>query len=562
MTLEPGIYPPVILEEKEISIDLLQIGDLVKVNRGGRFPCDGLVFEGSSYVDESMLTGESNPVYKTKASVVYGGTVSQSGSLIVKVVKTGGDTTIARIVKLVQEAQASRAPIQEYADRISSIFVPVVLAIAAVTFLVWILLLKFGAVSPSSIPKLSTPMLFSIEHAISVLVIACPCALGLATPTAVMVSSGIAAKLGILLKGGGAAIEMAQKVTTVIFDKTGTLTLGQPQVAESKIDVSHGLNELQFWKLLLMVESSSDHPLAKAICLFAKDYLSHHELVRDTDFKLGMVRETGGKGLLAYLTSDNFNGQIFVGNEAWLFENGVTLGDSMLPYLERWKSTGKSIVLVGITPSDVKLSSFCFGIVGVADQIRPEAPAVISSLQKSGIDVWMLTGDHEKTARSVALQLGIREDRILAQVLPEDKYKKIKSLQMQVSSEGKGGKVAMVGDGINDSVALAQAHVGIAIGAGSEIAIEAAQVVLVKSNLQDVLILFDLSKRTISRIKLNFAWALGYNLLGIPLAAGVFFYWGIVLYPWMAGLAMAFSSVSVVSSSLLLKLYKPPTNSI
>jgi P-type Cu+ transporter len=543
-----------VLEEKEISIDLLQVGDLVKVNRGGRFPCDGLVFEGSSYVDESMLTGEANPVYKTKASVVYGGTVSQSASMIVKVVKTGGDTTISRIVALVQEAQASRAPIQEYADKISSIFVPVVLVIAVITFLVWILLFSFGLVSPSSIPKLSTPMLFSIEHAISVLVIACPCALGLATPTAVMVSSGIAARLGILLKGGGAAIEMAQKVTTVVFDKTGTLTMGKPQVAESKVDTSHGLTELNFWSLLLMAESNSDHPLAKAICVFAKEYQSHHELVRNTDFKLSNPRETAGKGLSADVESESFRAQIFVGNEFWLNQNGITLDESMKPYLDRWKSTGISLLVDTNTIPE----SFCFGIVGIADQIRPEAPEVIASLQKSGIDVWMLTGDHEETARAVASQLGIRQDHILAQVLPEEKFKKIKDLQMQTTSQGRGGKVAMVGDGINDSVALAQAHVGIAIGAGSEIAIEAAQVVLVKSNLRDVLILFDLSRKTISRIKLNFAWALGYNLLGIPLAAGVFFYWGLVLFPWMAGLAMAFSSVSVVSSSLLLKFYRPP----
>jgi Cu+-exporting ATPase len=283
--------------------------------------------------------------------------------------------------------------------------------------------------------------------------------------------------------------------------------------------------------------------------------------VRHTEFQLGRPREIGGKGLEAEFESERFSGQIFVGNESWLNDNGIALDESIRPFLDRWKSTGKSIVLVGIS-SSTKTSAisvgYCFGIIGIADQIRPEAPGVIASLQKSGIDVWMLTGDHEVTARAVALQLGIGQDRILAQVLPEEKFRKIKHLQMLTSSEDKDGKVAMVGDGINDSVALAQSHVGIAIGAGSEVAIEAAQVVLVKSDLRDVLILFDLSRKTISRIKFNFVWALGYNLLGIPLAAGLFFEWGILLYPWMAGLAMAFSSVSVVCSSLLLKLYKAP----
>lgn len=545
-----------IFNEREIDIELLQIGDLVKVNRGARFPCDGLVFEGSGHVDESMLTGESNPVHKSKSSPVTGGTVSLSGIFIMKVVKVGEETTLARIIALVSNAQASRASIQELADRISSVFVPTVLIIAIITFFVWMCLFRFGVVEGSSLPLLSSPLLFSIEHAIAVLVIACPCALGLATPTAVMVACGVAAGLGILIKGGGEALEMASKVDTVVFDKTGTLTMGKPTVSESKVVSGLGFNSIMFWKIVLLVDSNSDHPLAKCVCAYSKAYISKSTLIEE-DHLLAVrdIQEIGGKGMSGFLECASGNYHIFVGNEAWLCENDCALPHHLASILENWKLRGNSVVLVGLVKQgDISRTTegFVLGMIGISDQIRIEAQSVVENLQAAGLDVWMLTGDHEVPAKAVASSIGIRNDRVIFQVLPEEKYKKIKSLQ-------RTGIVCMVGDGLNDAASLAQAHIGISIGAGgSEVAIEAAQVVLVKSNLWDVVILFDLSRKAFNRIKLNFLWALGYNLLGIPLAAGVFFKFGLGLNPSLASLAMALSSVSVVCSSLLLKLYKLP----
>ncbi|KAJ3306742.1 serine/threonine protein kinase Ran1 [Kappamyces sp. JEL0829] len=543
--------PPTVEAEREIPVELLQVGDLVKVNRGGRFPCDGVVFEGVSYVDESMLTGESSPVYKTAGNKVYGGTISQTGTIVLKVVKIGAETTLARIIRLVQDAQASRAPIQEFADRISSVFVPVVLALALATLVVWLILLARDA---SGLPPLQTPLLFSVEHAIAVLVIACPCALGLATPTAVMVASGVAAKLGILIKGGGAALELSNQIQTIIFDKTGTLTVGKPSVTDSSLATSL-VSETEFWKVVSSVESYSDHPLARAVCAFAKEHFASLEQLDGSLERLNAtaVQETGGKGMAALLQIQATQYRVFVGNEQWMNENHCYVGKDKQALLDRWKQTGKSIVMVGAMSLPHGQQGMILGMIAVADQVRPEAASVVAQLMSRGVQVWMLTGDHDSTARAVASQLGIFPTHVISQVLPEEKYQKVRQLQTSA-----GGKVAMVGDGINDSVALAQADVGIAIGAGSEVAIEAAQVVLVKSQLGDVLTLLDLSRTAFSRIKLNFAWALGYNALGIPLAAGVFSRWGLALDPWMAGLAMAFSSVSVVCSSLLLKTYTPP----
>jgi Cu+-exporting ATPase len=535
--------PHTIESEIEIAVELLQIGDLVKVNRGGRFPCDGVVFEGSSYVDESMLTGEADPVYKKTGSKVYGGTISEMGVILFRVVKVGSETTLARIIRLVQDAQASRAPIQEFADRVSSVFVPVVLLLALITLISWLFFGDF-----SKLPSYQTPLLISIEHAISVLVIACPCALGLATPTAVMVATGVAAKYGILVKGGGAALELAKEVKTVVFDKTGTLTMGKPSVSDTVINPI--ITDSQFWSFVSGIESNSDHPLAKAVCVYGKEFLVGTE----EPVSISSVEEIGGKGLKATVVSHSIRYQVVIGNERWLTENGCVVKEEDKLLLAAWKESGKSIVMVGATPED-SLDGMVMGIISVSDQVRPEAATVIRNLMASGIEVWMLTGDHEKTARAVAQLLGIPNDHIFAQVLPEEKYEKVKQLQMRNQ-----GKVAMVGDGINDSVALAQADVGIAIGAGSEVAIEAAQAVLVKSDLTDVIILMDLARKTYFRIILNFCWAMGYNLLGIPLAAGVFSGWGLSLDPWMAGLAMAFSSVSVVCSSLLLNFYHPPSN--
>ncbi|KAJ3322208.1 serine/threonine protein kinase Ran1 [Boothiomyces sp. JEL0866] len=530
--------PSFTTSEQSIDITLVQVGDILKVLPGARIPTDGLIFHGNSYVDESMLTGESLPIYKAKGDSVFAGTVNQSNVILIKVVKTGSETTLSRIISLVQEAQSSRAPIQIYADKISAIFVPAVLVISALTWLLWMSAFEFGFIPKSSLPVGRSVLLFATEHAISVLVIACPCALGLATPTAVMVGSGVAAKLGILIKGGGAALELSYSIKTIVFDKTGTLTMGSPQVTGSQcFDLEkYNINtERNFWKLLATLEGNSDHPLGKAICNYFRNQIAGQ--VDEEDFILSDISEKSGMGLTATVKSKVQNYKIFVGNEKWMIMNNCDSNSVQYkPVIDRWKITGKSIVMAGMSvlPSNIPnvtdhIEGSVIGIIGIADQIRAEAPKVLASLQKRGIDVWMLTGDHDTTARAVASQLGILPNRIISEVLPAEKYQKVKELQLTSI-----GKVAMVGDGINDSVALAQADIGIAIGSGSDIAIEAAQVILVKANLLDVLTLLDLSKKTFNRIKLNFGWAFGFNVIGIPLAAGAFFFWGITLSPMFA----------------------------
>ncbi|KAH6592692.1 hypothetical protein BASA50_007912 [Batrachochytrium salamandrivorans] len=573
----------VIVNETEIELGLAQVGDVLKIVAGGRFPCDGILVRGSTFVDESMLTGEAVPISKCVGDEVLGGTVNNSSMVLMKVVKVGADTALARIVKLVEDAQFCKAPIQAFADRISAVFVPGVLIVALVTLLVWIVAVTTGAVPLDWIPADRSPILFAAEFAISVLVIACPCALGLATPTAVMVGTGVAAKYGILVKGGGAALEMAHKVTAIAFDKTGTLTFGRPTVADVHITASlDGLRhvlptDVNFWSMLRTVESASDHPLAGAVCAYIQDMIPEaaQNGGRLPSHVIVDITEVAGRGLSALLQPNDPSEQSFrvvVGNERWMREHACyddpeQISDATL----LWQTLGRSIVMVGVAPEptgeahlsvvnapSMQMRGRLLAVLGIADLVRPESADVITALEKRGIEVWMVTGDNDTTARAIGSQLGVSPDRIMSHVLPGEKADKIKHLQSLQSLNGRHGKVAMAGDGINDSVALAQSDVGIAIGAGSDIAIEAAQVVLVKSDLRDVLILIDISRKTFSRIRFNFAWALGYNLMGVPLAAGVFFpLTHMVLAPWVAGLAMALSSVSVVVSSLLLKNFRP-----
>jgi Cu+-exporting ATPase len=450
-----------IIAEKTIDLELVQVGDILKVTPGSRIPCDGLVLDGQSYIDESMLTGESNPVFKVVGSSVIGGTVNQTGAILIKVVKIGSETTLARIIGLVQDAQASRAPIQEYADKISAIFVPSVLLLSLLTVCLWTGVFYFGWVSPSSLPAGKTVLSFSIEKAVAVLVIACPCALGLATPTAVMVGSGVAAKLGILIKGGGAALEMSHRINTIVFDKTGTLTIGKPAVMDAHlVHIPIGMNEKIVWDIVSKIESNSDHPLARAVCEYMKDntvpegkLLDHQEL-----YSVSNVTETGGRGLSAEVV---FNGshRVYIGNEKWMLENQIDLTDQACQdTIRNWTMLGKSIVLVGF--SSKVGNPVLVGMMSVADQVRPESASVISNLQRKGIDVWMITGDHDRTAQTVASQIGILPNRVLSQVLPEEKYQRIIDLQNSTRPDGRKNRVAMVGDGINDSVALAQADVG------------------------------------------------------------------------------------------------------
>jgi Cu+-exporting ATPase len=425
------------------------------VNAGAGIPCDGMIIDGHTYCDESMLTGESNPVYKIIGNSVIGGTINQTGSILIKVMKTGSDTTLARIINLVQDAQASRAPIQEFADKISSVFVPGVLFLALLTFGTWILIANMGWIE---LPRNKTYMAIAIEHAVDVLVIACPCALGLATPTAVMVGTGVAAKMGILIKGGGAALEMSHRVTTVVFDKTGTLTVGKPSITDTLISIlPPGLNETILWDIVTKIESHSDHPLAQAICHFFKPSAPEGVLIDHlSNYSISEISETAGHGLSAKVT---FNGKhkVFIGNEKWMKANNISINTVNENAIENWTKLGKSIVLVGFHSSN---GNYLAGLIGIADQLRSESSFVVSKLQERGIDVWMITGDHDSTARNVGSQIGILSDRILSQVLPEEKYKRIIELQNQPNRYGKKQIVAMVGDGINDSVAIAQANVG------------------------------------------------------------------------------------------------------
>ncbi|KAI8909561.1 hypothetical protein EDD86DRAFT_190574 [Gorgonomyces haynaldii] len=531
-----------ILEEKLLDLRLVQVGDVLKVTPGSRFPCDGIVIKGHSFVDESMLTGEADPVEKTKASRVLSGTVNRTSLLFFKVEKVGAETTLARIIKLVEDAQQNKAPIQEYADYVSSIFVPIVLCIALFTFLAWIAVLNAGNVKPDK-----SYLLFAVEHCIAVLVIACPCALGLATPTAVMVGTGVAAKYGILVKGGGSALEKTHFMKRICFDKTGTLTEGKPTTTDCLFFdqmLPGNLTASEFYNIVYEMENSSDHPIARAISLYCRD----KRVNLTVQYNLGEVKEIPGKGMQCDIVlADGKTYQMLIGNVRWMIEHGI-------PTLEQkhtgtlWQSLGKTTVYIGLKGE----RGYLLGMIGVADQIRPEARQVVKKLEERGIKVWMITGDNDMTARAVAQQVGIPPNQIKSQVLPHEKAREIQKLQEECLSTG--GTVAMVGDGINDAVALAQSDVGIAIGAGTDVAIESAQIVLVKSDLTDILLLHRIATSTFHRIRLNFLWAFGYNIIGIPLAAGLFYPYD--LDPWMAGLAMALSSVSVVLSSLALKFFR------
>ncbi|KAJ3034694.1 serine/threonine protein kinase Ran1 [Rhizophlyctis rosea] len=581
VTLNP-VDPTLVTSEQEIDIGLVQVGDVLKVTVGGRFPCDGVIIQGSTYVDESMLTGEAIPVRKDVGSEVMGGTVNGRNVTFVKALKVGSETALSRIVRMVEDAQTSRAPIQAVADRISRYFVPIIIALAVGTLAVWCGIVFTDKVPHDWIPHTKPKIAFCLDFAIAVLVIACPCSLGLATPTAVMVGTGVAARFGVLVKGGGAALEMGSGVTSLAFDKTGTLTVGVPSVVGSWVagGVKEGgvgpvNGEGALWSLVGKVEGASDHPLAKAVGGFAVGKGGGGE-GKEGGVDVGEVGETAGKGLAAVVRGGGGGGgkneevwTAFVGSERWVRENGCEAQDEeeekmIEDVVGGWQDEGRSVVWVGIRSAESTTGGRILAVLAVADSIRTEAPSVVSALRKRGIDVWMITGDNRKTALAVAREVGIKEENVLAQVLPGEKAEKVRYLQTVAKKSGsRRGRVAMTGDGINDSVALAQSDVGIAIGAGSDVAIESAQAVLVKSDLRDVLILLDLSRKTFRRIKQNLFWAFAYNLVGVPIAAGVF-YWvptggdRIALAPWMAGLAMAASSVCVVGSSLLLRVYRAP----
>ncbi|XP_044767453.1 copper-transporting ATPase 1 isoform X2 [Neomonachus schauinslandi] len=585
----------ILLSEEQVDVELVQRGDIIKVVPGGKFPVDGRVIEGHSMVDESLITGEAMPVAKKSGSTVIAGSINQNGSLLIRATHVGADTTLSQIVKLVEEAQTSKAPIQQFADKLSGYFVPFIVIVSIATLLVWIIIgfLNFEIVETyfpgynRSISRTETIIRFAFQASITVLCIACPCSLGLATPTAVMVGTGVGAQNGILIKGGE-PLEMAHKVKVVVFDKTGTITHGTPVVNQVKVLVES--NRISRSKILAIVgtaESNSEHPLGAAITKYCKQELDTETLGTCVDFQVvpgcgisckvinieGLLHKnnwkieenniknaslvqigasneqssTSSSMIIDAQLSNALNAQqykVLIGNREWMTRNGLVISNDVDDSMTEHERKGRTAVLVAVD------DELC-GLIAIADTVKPEAELAVRILKSMGLEVVLMTGDNSKTARSIASQVGIT--KVFAEVLPSHKVAKVKQLQ----EEGK--RVAMVGDGINDSPALAMANVGIAIGTGTDVAIEAADVVLIRNDLLDVVASIDLSRKTVKRIRINFVFALIYNLVGIPIAAGVFMPIGLVLQPWMGSAAMAASSVSVVLSSLFLKLYRKPT---
>jgi Cu+-exporting ATPase len=496
----------VIRDGKTMVIPLAQVvtGDVIRVKPGQKIAVDGTIIEGTSTVDESMVTGESMPAVKKVGDQVIGATMNSTGTFLFRADKVGNDTMLAQIVELVKKAQTSHAPIQNLTDKVSDIFVPAVLIISILTFMIWFSLL--GA-------SLGVSLIF----AVSVLVIACPCALGLATPTALMVGTGRSAKLGVLIKNGE-VLEAVNEVKTVVFDKTGTITVGQPVVTDIVGDQPATL------KIAAALEAASEHPLATAIIKRAET-----DQIQSTA-QLSDFKAIEGKGVTAKLDQV----AAFVGNDKLLTDYTIT--PTLKAAMQRLQSEAKTVVLVGIKQQVI-------GAIAIQDAPKATSRAAIQALKDRGLKAVMLTGDNVRVAQAVAKQVGI--DQVIADVLPGDKAEQVNQLQAT-------GKVAFVGDGINDAPALTTADVGIAMGSGTDIAIDAGGIILVKNDLRDVVIALELSQKTFNRIKLNLFWAFVYNVLGIPVAAGVFYALGVTLSPELAGLAMAFSSLSVVISSLLL----------
>jgi P-type Cu+ transporter len=503
-------------QETEIPTADVQVDDRVRIRPGERIPVDGEVAEGASTVDEAMLTGESLPVEKAIGSPVYAGTVNRTGSFVFRASRVGADTALARIVRLVEEAQGSRAPIQRLADRVAAVFVPIVLVIAGATFLGWWLL----GPAPS--------LLYALTNAVAVLVIACPCAMGLATPTAIMVGTGRGAEHGVLIRSAE-ALETLHRVDTLVFDKTGTLTVGRPSVTDV-LAVSPA-SEDDVLAPAAAVEQASEHPIGEAIVNAAKQ----RGLALPP---MSAFVAVPGQGVDALAPG----GRLLVGSRGFMESRGIDVA-LLLPRAAALAEEGKTVVYVALALEPL-------GVIAVADVLRPEARATVAALKARRLDVLMVTGDDRATATAIGRQVGI--ERVLAEVLPERKADEIARLRAT------GRRVAMVGDGINDAPALARADVGIAMGTGTDIAIEAADVTLVRGDLRGVTAAIELSRRTIGVVKQNLAWAFGYNVLLIPVAAGALYpLWGVLLSPILAGAAMAFSSVSVVMNSLRLKRWRP-----
>uniref|UniRef100_A0A7N6BEA7 Copper-transporting ATPase 2 n=1 Tax=Anabas testudineus TaxID=64144 RepID=A0A7N6BEA7_ANATE len=563
-----------IISEEQVVVELVQRGDTVKVIPGGKFPVDGKVIEGSSMADESLITGEPMPVSKKVGSLVIAGSINAHGALLVEATHVGADTTLSQIVKLVEEAQTSKAPIQQFADRLSGYFVPFIVIVSVLTLVAWLVIgfVNFDIVKKNfpgynqNISKAEVIVRFAFQASITVLSIACPCSLGLATPTAVMVGTGVGAQNGVLIKGGE-PLEMAHKISVVMFDKTGTITNGVPRV--TRVLVLWEMARMPLRKILVVVgtaEASSEHPLGMAVSRYCKEELGFDLLGNCQDFQAVpgcgiscrvsnvehlLQQQSEERFLLPGATTDESSMlsaaeapssySVLIGNREWMRRNGHHIGADVDAAMSSHETKGQTAILVAI---DGVLCS----MLAIADTVKTESALAVHTLNSMGIEVVMITGDNRRTAKAIAAQVGIR--KVFAEVLPSHKVAKVQELQEQ------GLRVAMVGDGVNDSPALARADVGIAIGTGTDVAIEAADIVLIRNDLLDVVASIELSKKTVRRIRINFVFALIYNLLGIPVAAGVFMPIGLVLQPWMGSAAMAASSVSVVLSSLMLRMYK------
>ncbi len=501
-------------EEIKTPVSEVKTGDIILVKPGEKIPVDGVVVEGYSSVDEKVITGESIPVEKKKSDEIIGATINKTGALKFKATRVGKDTMLSQIVKIVEEAMGSKAPIQLLADKVSFYFVPAVMTIAVLTFIIWL--------------AVGQPFVFALTALVSVLIIACPCALGLATPTAVMMGTGLATQEGILIKTGG-ALEIAQEVDIVIFDKTGTLTKGKPSVTDI-VEIKDGIGKDLILQIAASVEKNSEHPLAQSIVNKAKEK------------KIELLEVKGFQAIPGHGISANLdNKRVLLGTRKLMIDNKISpsLIQEKMNVLE---GQGKTAMILAQNKNII-------GIIAVADTLHEHSKKAVKMLHKMGKQVAMITGDNERVAGAIAKELGI--DYILAEVLPQTKSAEIKKLQ------SKGNVVAMVGDGINDAPALAQADLGIALGSGTDVAMETGEIVLIKDDLRDVVTAIDLSKYTFKKIKQNLFWAFFYNSIGIPVAAGVLYpFIGWLLNPAIAAAAMAFSSVSVISNALLMRRHK------
>jgi len=503
-------------DEKEIPIQDVKVGDLIRVRPGEKIPADGKVISGESYVDESMITGESIPSFKEKGDDLVGGTLNKNGVLVFKTTRVGKDTVLSQIIRLVDQAQGSKPPVQRIADKPVSYLIPTVLAVSIIAFLFWYLIMD-------------STLLFGLTVLISILVVACPCALGLATPTAVTVGIGRGAELGILIKTGE-SLEISEKISAILFDKTGTLTKGQPQVTDI---IGFNKKEEEVLKWAASVERNSQHPIAEAIVRKSNEHNMDH-------FNVSKFDTVGGKGVIAEFKENT----IGIGNRALINDLSIDISSKVEAILSKLEEEGKTTILISLNKDIV-------GIIGVSDTVKDTTKLAVQELEKMGIETVMVTGDNQKTADAVAKNIGISE--VMAQVLPQEKAHKVNQMQVE------GQMVAFVGDGINDAPALAQADLGIAIGSGTDVAIESGDLVLINDEPIDAAAAVQLSRKVMGRIKQNLFWAFAYNVILIPVAAGLLYpTLGITFRPEYAGLAMALSSVTIVSLSLLLKGYTPP----